>query len=266
MSASAEPAPAVLVIAGSDSSGGAGLARDLLTLRDFGVEAACAITAVTAQSHSRVWAAHPVPPELILAQIRCALESRQIDAVKIGMLGTAAAVDAVVNALARERHIPIVLDPVLRSSSGGVLLDAAGERAMRERLFPLTTLLTPNIPEAAHLVGAEAPGTGTLAPATLLEWAATLLGEGPRAVLIKGGHASGAEAADLLAGAAGTRHWLTSPRLPGSARGTGCALASGIAAGLALGLPLEDACWSARQYVLNLLTVTDSPSGRPQTS
>ncbi len=265
MSESAEAAPAVLVIAGSDSSGGAGLARDLRTLRDFGVEAACAITAVTAQTHSRVWAVHPLPRELILAQILSALESRPIGAIKIGMLGAAAAADAVAQALARARHIPIVLDPVLRSSSGGVLLDALGERAMRERLFPLTTLLTPNIPEAAHLVSAE-EGPGSPDTATLLEWAAMLLGQGPRAVLIKAGHATGAEAADLLAGAEGTRRWLTSPRLAGSARGTGCALASGIAAGLALGQGLEEACWSARQYVLNLLAVTDLPSGRSRTS
>ncbi len=266
MSTSGEAVPAVLVIAGSDSSGGAGLARDVRTLRDFGVEAACAITAVTAQSHSRVWAVHPIPPELIVAQILSALESRPIGAIKIGMLGAAAAVEAVAHALARERHIPIVLDPVLRSSSGGVLLDAAGERAMRERLFPLTTLLTPNIPEAAHLVNEEEGVPGSPDTATLLEWAAALLRQGPRAVLIKAGHATGAEAADLLAQAEGTRRWLTSPRLAGSARGTGCALASGIAAGLALGEGLEEACWSARQYVLNLLTVTDLPSGRSQAS
>ncbi len=247
-------APAVLVIAGSDSSGGAGLARDLRTLRDFGVEALCAVTAVTAQSHSRVWAVQPVPPDLIRAQILAALESRRIDAIKIGMLGTRSAVEAVAQALPRDSGIAVVLDPVLRSSSGGVLLDEAGEEAMRESLFPLTTVLTPNIPEAKQLVrGAAAKTSGDPDVATQLEWADRLLAEGPKAVLIKGGHAGGAEAADLLATADGTRRWLSSPRLSGAARGTGCALASGIAAGLAHGEPLQEACWRARQYVLNLI-------------
>ncbi len=245
--------PAVLVIAGTDSSGGAGLARDLRTLRDLGVEALCAVTAVTAQSHSRVAVLQTLPPELIRAQIRCALESRRVDAIKIGMLGTAAAAEAVAECLAVPLRVPVVLDPVLRSSSGGVLLDEAGQRTMQARLFPLTTLLTPNIPEAAVLCGAP-PGSRT-DPPTLLEWAARLLGQGPRAVLIKGGHGSGPEAADLLAGAGQTR-WLASARLAGSMRGSGCALASAIAAELARGEPLEGACWSARRYVLDLLAQT----------
>lgn len=251
MSAPAQPTPAVLVIAGSDSSGGAGLVRDLRTLRDQAVEAVCAVTAVTAQSHSRVWDVHPVPPELIRGQIVSGLQSARVKAVKIGMLGTAAAVEAVAQALAGVPDIPVVLDPVVRSSSGGELLDEAGLRAMQDRLFPLTALLTPNLQEAAVLCGAQ-PQAGPDV-ATRLAWAAQLLARGPKAVLIKGGHASDAEAADLLAGADGTRSWLASPRLPGSVRGTGCALASGIAAGLARDEPLEEACWNARRYVLDLL-------------
>ena len=246
-------APAVLVIAGTDSSGGAGLARDLRTLCDFGAEALCAVTAVTAQSHARVSAVQPLPPALIRAQIRCALESRRVDAIKIGMLGTAAAAEAVAQCLAPPLRIPVVLDPVLRSSSGGVLLDEAGRRAMQEKLFPLTTLLTPNIPETAVLCGEQPSSDGD--PATLLEWAARLLGQGPQAVLIKGGHGSGPEAADLLAHGGQTR-WLTSARLGGSLRGSGCALASAIAAELARGEPLEEACWTARRYVLDLLART----------
>ncbi len=246
-------APAVLVIAGTDSSGGAGLVRDLRTLHDLGAEALCAVTAVTAQSHARVSAVQPLPPELIRAQIRCALESRRVDAIKIGMLGTAAAVEAVAECLAAPLRLPVVLDPVLRSSSGGVLLDEAGQRAMQQRLFPLTTLLTPNIPEAAVLCGAQPASDTDAAP--LLEWAARLLGQGPRAVLIKGGHGSGPEAADLLACDGQTR-WLTSARLAGSLRGSGCALASAIAAGLARGESLEEACWNARRYVLDLLAQT----------
>ena len=251
MSARAAPAPAVLIIGGSDSSGGAGLARDLRTLEGQGVEAVIALTAVSAQSNSRVWAVHHVPPELIRAQILSALESRRVGAIKIGMLGTAAAVEAVAESLPRGHDAPLVLDPVLRSSSGGQLLDEAGRGAMQERLFPLATLLTPNIPEAAQLCGAEPQaGSDTV---TRLAWAAQLLARGPRAVLIKGGHAAGAEAADLLARADGTREWLSSARLPGSVRGTGCALATGIAAGLARGEALQEACWNARRYVLDLL-------------
>ena len=251
MSVPAAPTPAVLVIGGSDSSGGAGLARDLRTLEGRGVEAVIALTAVTAQSDSRVWAVHPVPPQLIRAQILSALESRRVGAIKIGMLGTAAAVEAVAESLPRGRDVPLVLDPVLRSTSGGELLDEAGRRALQERLFPLATLLTPNIPEAAHLCGAD-PQAGS-DTATRLAWAAQLLAWGPRAVLIKGGHAVGAEAADLLAGADGTREWLSSARLPGGLRGTGCALASGIAAELARGKALQESCWNARRYVLDLL-------------
>ena len=254
MSSPAPPTPAVLVIAGSDSSGGAGLVRDLRTLRDQAVEAVCAVTAVTAQSHSRVCDVHPVPPELIRAQILCALQSGRVKAVKIGMLGTAGAVEAVAQALAEVPDIPVVLDPVLRSSSGGELLDEAGLRAMQQKLFPLTSLLTPNLPEAAVLCGAQSQPRPDVP--TRLAWAAHLLALGPKAVLVKGGHASDAEAADLLAGADGARSWLASPRLPGSVRGTGCALASGIAAGLARDEPLEEACWIARRYILDLLADT----------
>lgn len=248
-------AAAVLVIAGTDSSGGAGLVRDVCTLRDLGVEALCAVTAVTAQSHRQFRSSHPVPPERIFEQMLAALESRDVQAIKIGMLGSAAAVEAVAEGLEQVPHVPVVLDPVLRSTSGGVLLDATGETAMRRRLFPLTAVLTPNIPEAAHLVGA---GQGEAADcASLLGWATKLLAQGPKAVLIKGGHAGGAEAADLLADSAGQRCWLTSARLPGAMRGSGCALASGIAAGLALGQPLAAACEAARQYVLGQMGVRD---------
>ena len=246
--------PTVLVIAGSDSSGGAGLARDLAALRDQGVDAVCTLTAVTAQSDRRVHAVHPVPAPVIVAQIRAALESRPIGAVKIGMLGHAASVHAVVEGLAQSPPVPLVLDPVLRASSGAALLDAEGESAMRERLFPLTTLLTPNLPEAAHLVGLAASADADTA--TRLEWARRLLELGPRAVLIKGGHASDEAAADLLASGDGRRRWFASPRIAASCRGTGCALASAIAAALACGEPLEEACWHAREYVLNLLAET----------
>ncbi|HVS77551.1 MAG TPA: bifunctional hydroxymethylpyrimidine kinase/phosphomethylpyrimidine kinase [Steroidobacteraceae bacterium] len=242
--------PAVLVIAGSDSSGGAGIARDLRVLADLQMEAVCAISAVTAQTHGRVISVHHVPPEIVGAQIRAALESGSVAAIKIGMLGSGATVAAVAQSLPPGGTIPIVLDPVLLSSSGGVLLDEEGRAEMRARLFPLATVLTPNIPEAAALCAAPPAASRE----ELLAQARALLATGPRAVLLKGGHAAGAEAVDLLLTALAEPQWLSSPRLEARCRGTGCALASAIAAALAMGSSVEDACRSGKQYVLSLLS------------
>lgn len=246
--------PAVLVIAGSDSSGGAGIVRDLKVLADLGVDALCAVSAVTAQTHGHVVSVHHVPPEVVRTQIRTALESTTISAIKIGMLGTAATVTAVADSLPRAGAIPVVLDPVLLSSSGGVLLDDEGRAEMCARLLPLTTVLTPNIPEAASLCGAAPASTRE----ALLEQARWLLAGGVRAVLLKGGHASGAEAVDLLLTEHNTPQWLTSPRLEARCRGTGCALASAIAAGLASGHSVEGACRSGKEYVLSMLAAQAS--------
>ena len=246
--------PAVLVIAGSDSSGGAGVVRDVAVLTDLGCDALCAVTAVTAQTHANLVSVHHVPPELVRTQIRAALESAPIGAIRIGMLGTAATVSAVADSLSRCGAIPLVLDPVLVSSSGGVLLDEAGRGEMRARLFPLATVLTPNIPEAASLC-ATALATDREA---LLAQARSLLATGARAVLLKGGHAGGAESVDLLLTADGTPRWLSAPRLETRTRGTGCALASAIAAGLAGGASIEDACGSAKRYVLSMLSQRSS--------
>ena len=242
--------PAVLVIAGSDSSGGAGIARDLKVLADCDCEALCAICAVTAQTHGHVVSVHHVPPEIVRTQIRAALDSTAVAAIKIGMLGTSATVSAVADSLSRIGKTPVVLDPVLLSSSGGVLLDDEGRVEMRARLFPLATLLTPNIPEAATLCGA-APAASREA---LLAQARSLLATGARAVLLKGGHAVGAEAVDLLLTADAPPQWIASPRLDAHSRGTGCALASAIAAALARGSSIEDACRSGKRYVLSMLS------------
>lgn len=258
--------PAVLVIAGSDSSGGAGIVRDLKAVSDLGCDAACAITAVTAQTHGHVISVHHVPPEIVRTQIRAALESTAVGAIKIGMLGTAATVSAVADSLthypahcqaqspARGGAIPIVLDPVLLSSSGGVLLDEDGRAEMRARLFPLATVLTPNIPEAASLCGASPASTRE----ALLEQARVLLATGARAVLLKGGHAEGEDAVDLLLTADGAPHWLSSPRVNARCRGTGCALASAIAAGLASGRSVEEACRNGKRYVLSIMSAQAS--------
>src|SRR5215469_10141933 len=140
--------PAVLVIAATDSSGGAGLTRDVRVLSDFSVDALCVVTAVTAQSDQQVTAVHHVPPDVVRAQLTAALATRQVGAIKIGMLGTRATVEAVAEALPAS-DVPIVLDPVLVSSSGGVLLDDAGRAALIRLLMPRATLVTPNVPEVA---------------------------------------------------------------------------------------------------------------------
>jgi hydroxymethylpyrimidine/phosphomethylpyrimidine kinase len=240
---------AVLVIAGSDSSGGAGLVRDLLTLAHFGTAATCALTAVTAQTHGRLVTVHALPAELVRAQIETAFASAAIGAVKIGMLANADIVRAVSASLAPRAGVPVVLDPVLAASSGGALLDAPGRAALCASLLPQVTLLTPNIPEAATLLRSAAARDED----EMLRQARALVTLGPQAVLIKGGHATGSEAVDLLLGQGGAVQRMAGPRLANSRRGTGCALAAGIAAGLAAGRELGDACRHARQHVLELL-------------
>lgn len=240
--------PAVLVIAATDSSGGAGLSRDVRVLSELGVDALCAITAVTAQSDKAVTAVHHVPPEVIRAQIKAAFDTRQLDAIKIGMLGTQATVEAVAEALT-SRRIPLIIDPVLVSSSGGILLDEGGRTALLRHLLPNATLVTPNVPEAAALLG-EAVATSE---AALLGQGRRLLDLGSQAILLKGGHGTGAEAVDLLI-SRGNVDRLVAPRAAGSSRGTGCALASAVAAELAGGKALLEACTAAKRYVLSMLS------------
>jgi hydroxymethylpyrimidine/phosphomethylpyrimidine kinase len=241
---------AVLVIAGSDSSGGAGIARDVRVLTECGVDALCAITAVTAQTNARTGSIHHVPAALINEQITAAFATRTINAIKIGMLGTAATVEAVAANLP-EAAPPMVLDPVLVASSGGVLLDEAGIEAMRQHLLPRTTLFTPNIPEAATLLNEPAADDVT----TMIEQAQRLLRMGPSAVLLKGGHADGTEAIDVLVLSDGDSLILASPRSTLRRRGTGCAFASAAAAALAQGATISDACRAAKRYIVDWFSV-----------
>ena len=243
--------PAVLVIAGSDSSGGAGLTRDVRSLEAMGAEALCALTAVTAQTDARVLAIQRVPAAHVRAQIEAAFAARRIGAVKIGMLVDGETLEAVADALDDAPAVPVVLDPVLRASSGGMLLEDERYERLRARLFPLTTLLTPNLPEAAELAGARPEPDP--APARIIDWARQLLGQGVGAVLVKGGHASGTQAADVLVQPDREPVWLSAPRLAATRRGTGCALASAIAAGLAAGEDLAVACRRGRAHVRALL-------------
>ena len=240
--------PTVLVIGGSDSSGGAGISRDLSTLHDLNARGVAVITAVTAQTNTSVRSIHLVPQGTIRDQIETALSSNRIHAIKIGMLGTRRAVEAVALSLPLRSEIPVVLDPVLASSSGRALADDDARTALVEVLFPRASVITPNAVEAAALLG-EPVVTDA---ATLESYAQRLLDDGPRAVLLKGGHAEGEESVDVLVSADREVARFSGPRRPVTLRGTGCALASAIAAGLARELPLIDACRNGKRYIMGL--------------
>ncbi len=235
----------VLVIAGSDSSGGAGVARDVETLAAFGVKSCLAITAVTVQTHDTVKSVDLCAPDLVEAQIRAAFSANSVAAIKIGMLGSCETVKRVAAVLREQAPLPVVLDPVLASSSGRALLAEDAIETMRESLMPLCSLVTPNLPELAILTGEEE----TASAADLHSQAGHLLGGGVQALLVKGGHAEGARAVDTLFQAGEPPLRFEGPRLPGTMRGTGCMLASAIAAGLARGDGLEASVRAAKTHL-----------------
>lgn len=241
--------PSVLIIAGSDSSGGAGLLRDVQVLTEFDVDARCAVTAITVQTNLQVGNVHCLPPRLIREQIAAALETGGIGAIKIGMLGTRATIRAVAESLPVGERIPIVLDPVLASSSGRSLLEEAGMSVLRKLLLPRVTLITPNLPEAAALLEEEVVVGETAMP----EQAQRLLRFGVQAVLLKGGHSAGEESMDVLVTRSAPPTCMRAARVTATLRGTGCALSSAIAACLALKMPLALACERAKRYVWSKL-------------
>ena len=226
--------PAVLSIAGSDSGGGAGIQADLKAFARCGVHGMTAITALTAQSTTGVSAVHATPPEMIVEQVRQVAQDIGVDAVKIGMLGTAETVGAVKEALGLlEPGTPVVIDPVMVAESGAVLLDDAARSALVEQLLPLATVITPNLPEARVLAESDPDaGAETLARA--------LHRLGPRAVIVTGGHRE--QVVDVFYDG-DTLEQLSGPRHPdGAAHGSGCTHSSALAAHLALGHgPLEAA-------------------------
>lgn len=237
----------VLCVAGTDSSGCAGIAADLHTVAALGGHGLLAVSAVTAQGARGMRALYPLPPVMIRAQMDAALAIPGCKAVKIGMLANAAVVRAVSAVIERRRPPHVVLDPVLRATSGGELLDAPGRRALLERLLPLAQLVTPNLPEAETLLGRSARGVeGMLAAAR------ALLGRGARAVLLKGGHRRG-DAVDVFTDGAATLV-LTAPRVATrDSRGTGCVLSTAIACHLAQGLGLQDAVRRSKEFVTEAL-------------
>jgi hydroxymethylpyrimidine/phosphomethylpyrimidine kinase len=229
--------PVALAIAGSDSGGGAGIQADLKAFAALGVHGTTAITAITAQNTLGVAAIHQIPPEIVVAQARAVIEDIGVDAVKVGMLGTAETTGAVAEALALvPAGVPVVVDPVMVAESGAELLDDGARRALVEEILPRADVLTPNIPEARRLTG-----LGEEADAT--ELARAIRAMGPRAVIVTGGHADGV---DLLDDGAEPVP-IPGPLHPeGAAHGSGCTHSSSLAALLALGHPLREAAPRAR--------------------
>jgi hydroxymethylpyrimidine/phosphomethylpyrimidine kinase len=233
----------VLIIAGSDSGGGAGIQADIKTVTALGGYAATAITAVTVQNTLGVTGVHPIPLDVVEAQARAVLSDIGADAIKTGMLGDAAIVELVARFL-DEAAVPAVIDPVMVAKGGASLLAADAVAAVRELLIPRATLLTPNAPEAEALTGLAVATTDDLRRA-----GEALLRAGAKAVLMKGGHVTGERVVDILMTAQGDTAFEGERIESRHTHGTGCTLASACATGLAQGLPLVAAVARAWDYV-----------------
>ena len=244
--------PVALTIAGSDSGGGAGIQADLKTFSALGVYGASVVTAVTAQNTRAVTAVEEVSPRLVAAQLAAVLDDIRVDAVKVGMLFSPAFVAAVAEGL-RRSAAPVVVDPVMVAKSGDALLQPPAVVALVDELLPLATLLTPNLPEAARLLGEDVAATPDEAAAQ----GRRLLAFGPRAVLMKGGHARGAVCTDLLVTAGGTFRYEAARIATANTHGTGCTLSSAIAAHLARGLALAEAVGAAHAWLHAAIRAAD---------
>jgi len=245
-----------LTVAGSDSSGGAGIQADLKTFAALRVYGASIVTALTAQNTRGVQGIHDVPPDFVTAQLDSVLSDLAVDAIKIGMLSSVSTIRAVADGLRRHAAgIPVVLDPVMVATSGDRLISDEAVAVLRDELFPLSTVITPNLPEAATLLGEEVAANENIAVAQ----ARRLLAVGARAVLIKGGHAEGTESVDHLLAADGTLRRFAAARVATrNSHGTGCTLSSAIAAGLARGLGLGDAVREAKAYITASIRAADA--------
>jgi hydroxymethylpyrimidine/phosphomethylpyrimidine kinase len=245
--------PIALTIAGSDSSGGAGIQADLKTLAAFGVYGASVITALTAQNTQGVTGVHAVPADFVTAQIDAVFGDLDVKAVKIGMVAQRATIDAIVAGLVRWSPGPVVLDPVMVATSGDRLLATDAIDALRTKLIPRARLITPNLPEAAALLD-EAVASGE---AAIASQGRRLLALGCGAVLIKGGHGQGAESIDYLV-SDNSVIALAAPRIATkNTHGTGCSLSSAIAAGLAKGDDIDTAVRNAKVWVSAAISAAD---------
>ncbi|QIG93330.1 MULTISPECIES: bifunctional hydroxymethylpyrimidine kinase/phosphomethylpyrimidine kinase [unclassified Bradyrhizobium] len=245
--------PVALTIAGSDSSGGAGIQADLKSFAALGVFGASAITALTAQNTRGVSGIHPVPAAFVTAQIDAVFSDLDVGAVKIGMVAQAETIAAIAEGLKRWAPRHIVLDPVMVATSGDRLLAAEAVDALKTMLFPVASLITPNLPEAAALLNQPVASS----EADVARQGRQLLAMGCRAVLVKGGHGHGAESIDYLID--GERSIaLAAPRIATSnTHGTGCSLSSAIAAGLAKGEAMEAAVRNAKAWITDAIAAAD---------
>ena len=244
-----EATAVALTIAGSDSSGGAGIQADLKTFSAFGVYGASVITALTAQNTRGVSAVEPVAASFVVAQIEAVLGDLAAGAIKTGMLANAGIVEAVAGALRSGPACPLVVDPVMVATSGDVLLAPDAVDAVKRALVPLATIITPNLAEAACLLGASVAGSEAQAVAQ----AKALLALGCEAVLVKGGHGSGEAAVDILCDSAGIERFAR-PRIDTPhTHGTGCTLSAAIAALMAQGAGLREAVGRAKTFVWEAL-------------
>lgn len=243
----------VLIVAGSDSGGGAGIQADIKTVTMLDAYAATAVTALTAQNTEGVFGVLPVPPEFVRQQIEVVLDDIGADAVKTGMLHDAPVIEAVAAVLAeRARSIPLVVDPVMAAKGGARLIEPDAVEALKRLLIARAAVVTPNLPEAEILCGRRVADVAAMRAA-----GETLLGLGCGAALVKGGHLAGGTVADVLVTRDRTRIW-ESPRIDTRhTHGTGCTLASAIAAGLAQGLDIENSVDRARLYVQR--AIADAP-------
>jgi hydroxymethylpyrimidine/phosphomethylpyrimidine kinase len=245
--------PIAVTIAGSDSSGGAGIQADLKTFSALGVYGASVIAALTAQNTRGVTAIHDVPPDFIAAQIDAVFSDLKVGAVKIGMLSQPATIRVVAAGLDRWSQTNVVLDPVMVAASGDRLLAEAAVDVIKRELIPRALVITPNLPEAAALLDTSIAETED----EMLAQAKALLALGAKAILLKGGHASGPEAVDLLVSPNGVAR-LVAERVPTqNTHGTGCTLSSAIAAGLAKGQRLGEAVSDAKLYLTEAIRASD---------
>lgn len=243
----------VLTIAGSDSGGGAGIQADLKAFSANGVYGASVITALTAQNTQGVTAIHDVPADFITAQLDAVFSDIRIDAVKIGMLSQIPVIEAVADSLSKYKPKHVVLDPVMVATSGDLLLAPEAVAGVRSILMPKADLVTPNLHEASVL--SELPLAQN--EPDMIGQAEALISKGAKAVLIKGGHFSGDESADLLHSKQGS-HWFRAPRIETTnTHGTGCSLSSAIASNMAKGEALADAVERAKQWLTAALAASD---------
>jgi hydroxymethylpyrimidine/phosphomethylpyrimidine kinase len=245
--------PIALTIAGSDSSGGAGIQADLKTFAAFGVYGASVITALTAQNTQGVRGIHPVPADFVTAQLEAVFDDLDVAAVKIGMVAELDIVKAIALGLSRRTPDHVVLDPVMVATSGDRLLSPDAVKCLRDELIPRATLITPNLPEAAALLEEGVAAN----EAAIADQGRRLLASGARAVLIKGGHGQGSESIDYLFTRDGVTA-LPAPRIATrNTHGTGCSLSSAIAAGLAKGETLEQAVRHAKTWITAAIAAAD---------